>query len=220
MADPTNALAPKTVNALIDAYRQYIGDPFAAVAGGGVRGYFGFAPPNYGGESARQAYRIGQAVSNMPGAGAPAGILKATAATPLLAKTLKTQFVYHGSPRGPIVGAPKTAPHDETGILGFSVTRSEPYAQTYANDAMQRHWDVENPTPTVTKFKLTGKVVPYEKLMDDVRKEYRLGEYEIASNDQILKYAKKKGIVAIDYQKNLGIDEISVLYPEALQQLK
>lgn len=79
MADQTNALAPKAANALADAYRRYIGDPFAAVAGGGVRGFFGLEPPDYGGDTAMQAYKTGQAVGNMPGIGAPAGAFKAAA---------------------------------------------------------------------------------------------------------------------------------------------
>lgn len=79
MADRKNALAPRAVNALIDAYRRYLGDPFAAVAGGGVRGFLGLAPPEYGGDVARQAYQTGQAMGNMPGVGAPAGAFKAAA---------------------------------------------------------------------------------------------------------------------------------------------
>lgn len=79
MADRKNALAPRAVNALIDTYRRYLGDPFAAVAGGGVRGFLGLAPPEYGGDVARQAYQTGQAMGNMPGVGAPAGAFKAAA---------------------------------------------------------------------------------------------------------------------------------------------
>lgn len=77
MADRTNALAPAPLNALADLYQRYIGQPFAAVAGGGGRGFLGLEPPSYGGDVARQAYRTGQAVGNMPGVGAPAGAFKA-----------------------------------------------------------------------------------------------------------------------------------------------
>lgn len=79
MADRTNALAPAPLNALADLYQRYIGQPFAAVAGGGGRGFLGLEPPSYGGDVARQAYRTGQAVGNMPGVGAPAGAFKAAA---------------------------------------------------------------------------------------------------------------------------------------------
>lgn len=79
MADRTNALAPAPLNALANIYQRYVGQPFAAVAGGGVRGFLGFEPPRYGGDLARETYRVGQAMGNMPGVGAPAGAFKAAA---------------------------------------------------------------------------------------------------------------------------------------------
>lgn len=79
MADRTNALAPAPLNALAGLYQRYIGQPFAAVAGGGARGFLGLEPPRYGGNLARETYRVGQAMGNMPGVGAPAGAFKAAA---------------------------------------------------------------------------------------------------------------------------------------------
>lgn len=79
MADRTNALAPAPLNALTDFYQRYVGQPFAAIAGGGARGFLGLEPPQYGGDLARETYRVGQAMGNMPGVGAPAGAFKAAA---------------------------------------------------------------------------------------------------------------------------------------------
>lgn len=67
------------------AYQQNIGQPFANIAGPFGRGLLGLDRPEYGEE---QAYRTGQAVGNMPGAGAPAGLLKAAAQMPELASLL------------------------------------------------------------------------------------------------------------------------------------
>ena len=74
-----NALAPKPLNALVDAYQRYIGQPFAQLVGGGVRGYFGLDKPEYADALGSEAYRQGQALGNMPGVGAPAGAFKAAA---------------------------------------------------------------------------------------------------------------------------------------------
>lgn len=67
------------------SYQQNIGQPFANVAGPFGRGLLGLERPEYGQE---QAYRTGQALSNMPGTGAPAGLLKAAAQMPELASLL------------------------------------------------------------------------------------------------------------------------------------
>jgi hypothetical protein len=64
---------------LLDAYRQYVGDPFASMVGGAARGYFGLEKPTYANE---EAYRTAQAFGNMPGVGAPAGVIKAAMNTP------------------------------------------------------------------------------------------------------------------------------------------
>ena len=64
---------------LLDAYRQYVGDPFASMVGGAARGYLGLDKPTYANE---EAYRTAQAIGNMPGFGAPAGIFKAAANAP------------------------------------------------------------------------------------------------------------------------------------------
>jgi hypothetical protein len=67
--------------ALMQGYQQNIGQPFANVAGPFGRGLLGLNKPEYGEE---QAYRAGQALSNMPGTGAPVGLLKAAAQAPEL----------------------------------------------------------------------------------------------------------------------------------------
>ena len=64
------------------SYQENIGQPFADVAGPFGRGLLGLERPEYGQE---QAYRTGQALSNMPGTGAPAGLLKAAAQAPEVA---------------------------------------------------------------------------------------------------------------------------------------
>ena len=79
---------------VVDAYRQYVGDPFASVAGGAARGYLGLSKPAYASED---AYRTAQALGNMPGVGAPAGAFKALANAPEAAMAL-------GGLLGPRVG--------------------------------------------------------------------------------------------------------------------
>ena len=64
---------------LLDAYRQYVGDPFASMVGGAARGYLGLDKPTYANE---EAYRTAQALGNMPVIGGPAGLLKAAAQAP------------------------------------------------------------------------------------------------------------------------------------------
>jgi len=76
---PQNRIALPSLNLLADAYQQYIGDPFAAVAGGLGRGYLSLEKPAYVSDD---AYRMGQALGNMPGLGAPAGAVKAIANAP------------------------------------------------------------------------------------------------------------------------------------------
>jgi len=91
-----------------NTYQRYIGQPFANVAGPFGRGFLGLGRPEYGSE---QAYRTGQAVSNMPAAGIPAGAMKAAAQVPgLLADVMQAAkgsdelagllalTAYHGSP--------------------------------------------------------------------------------------------------------------------------
>jgi hypothetical protein len=56
-----------------------VGDPFASLLGGAARGYLGLSKPAYANE---EAYRTAQALGNMPGVGAPAGLLKAAANAP------------------------------------------------------------------------------------------------------------------------------------------
>lgn len=96
------------------AYQQNIGEPFAAAVGGAGRGYLGFDKPEYGGLLGEEAYRMGQAMGNMPGLGAPAGAFKvgmqaAAKAPGLLADAVQMMKAnpeagllaitgYHGSP--------------------------------------------------------------------------------------------------------------------------
>lgn len=67
---------------LLDVYRQNIGDPFAQLVGGAGRGYLGLGVPAYANSMGMDAYRTGQALSNMPGVGAPAGVIKAAMNAP------------------------------------------------------------------------------------------------------------------------------------------
>lgn len=69
------------------SYQQNIGQPFANIAGPFGRGLLGLERPEYGEE---QAYRTGQALGNMPGTGAPAGLLKAAAQAPEIVGMLGT----------------------------------------------------------------------------------------------------------------------------------
>ena len=73
---------------LLDAYRQNIGDPFAQLVGGAGRGYLGLGVPAYANSAGMDAYRTGQALSNMPGVGAPARLLKAAVNAPDVAAML------------------------------------------------------------------------------------------------------------------------------------
>lgn len=69
------------------SYQENIGQPFANVAGPFGRGLLGLEKPEYGEE---QAYRMGQAMGNMPGTGVPAGLLKAAAQAPEVVGMLGT----------------------------------------------------------------------------------------------------------------------------------
>jgi hypothetical protein len=108
-----------------EAYQRSIGQPFQQAVRGGVRGYFGLPLMSDASATGREAYRQGEALGYTPGVGMPAGAAKtaiaAAGAIPLLTK----RIVYHGSPQGPIVGTPRLGVHDETGMMGFSVTRSK-----------------------------------------------------------------------------------------------
>jgi hypothetical protein len=55
---------------MVDLYQEKIGQPFVQ----GARGYLGFDPSNP--QNPTEAYRAGQALGNMPGIGAPAGMFK------------------------------------------------------------------------------------------------------------------------------------------------
>ena len=79
--DMTELLRLLGLRQAYDAYQRNVGQPIANVAGPFGRGLLGLQQPAYGSE---EAYRTGQAVGNMPGTGAPAGLLKAAAQTPEL----------------------------------------------------------------------------------------------------------------------------------------
>lgn len=64
---------------LADAYQRNIGQPFAQIAGNGVRGLLGLDPADYADGLGMEAYRNAQALSNTPGVNAPAGSFKAAA---------------------------------------------------------------------------------------------------------------------------------------------
>jgi hypothetical protein len=86
------------------SYQENIGQPFANIAGPFGRGLLGLDRPEYGEE---QAYRTGQALGNMPGLNAPAGLLKAATQAPEVLKAAQAlpelagllgATVFHGSP--------------------------------------------------------------------------------------------------------------------------
>jgi len=70
---------------LLNTYQKHIGDPFASVAGGAINGYLGLEKPSWVNDD---AYKTAQALSNMPGLGAPAGAFKAAAHAPDVAAML------------------------------------------------------------------------------------------------------------------------------------
>ena len=72
------------------SYQQNVGEPFAAVVGGGTRGMLGLDRPEYGGLLGQEAYRTGQAIGNMPAVSAPVGAFKAAAQAPELLSLLGT----------------------------------------------------------------------------------------------------------------------------------
>lgn len=93
-----NALTDPSTNALAAAYQRYVGQPFAAVVGGGARGMLGLAPPEYGGSLGQEAYRTGQAIGVMPAVAAPVGIVKGVAKVPVFAERLLKEQKYYGRP--------------------------------------------------------------------------------------------------------------------------
>ena len=94
----TNRLAPPSVNALLDAYQRYVGDPFAGMVGGVARGMFGLPAPEYGGEIGREAYRTGQALGVMPAVAAPVGLARGLVKVPITAERLLKEQKYYGRP--------------------------------------------------------------------------------------------------------------------------
>ncbi len=127
-------------------------------------------------------------------------------------------MVWHGSPKGEILGVPKLRPHDENGIPSFSVTESPGTANQYAKNANQRH-SLAIEDPTITKFNLGGVVSSYEDVMAGTRKMHGLEWSSLPTKEQIIEYANKKGISAFDLSKTLGLDEIQVINPNFLQKI-
>lgn len=72
-------MADRRGGGLLNVYRERIGDPFASLLGGALRGALGLEKATYAND---EAYRTGQALGNMPGVGVPAGIFKAAANAP------------------------------------------------------------------------------------------------------------------------------------------
>lgn len=72
-------MADQRGGGLLNVYRERIGDPFASLLGGAVRGYLGLEKPTYASD---EAYRTAQTLGNMPGVGAPAGVIKAAMNAP------------------------------------------------------------------------------------------------------------------------------------------
>jgi hypothetical protein len=72
-------MADQRGDGLLDVYRKKVGDPFASLLGGAVRGYLGLEKATYAND---EAYRTAQALGNMPGVGAPAGVFKAAMQAP------------------------------------------------------------------------------------------------------------------------------------------
>ena len=64
------------------AYQENIGQPFANVAGPFGRGLLGLDQPEYGGSAGNEAYRVGEAMGNMPAVSAPVGAFKAALNAP------------------------------------------------------------------------------------------------------------------------------------------
>ena len=95
---PLNNLAPAPLNSLLGTYQKYIGDPFAAVVGGGVRGLLGFSAPEYGGALGQEAYRTGQAIGVMPMVAAPVGLARGLTKVPVMAERLAKEQKYYGKP--------------------------------------------------------------------------------------------------------------------------
>lgn len=154
------------------------------------------------------------------------GALKAPGAIAKGAKAankneLPSMRVFHGSPKGEIEGLPRLAPHDETGIMGFSVTPERSLAENYSIDRLGRHQDYiyqHGMRPSVSEFQLTGRVEHYDDLIRSMQKKYQLSDTEYPTPEQFSNYVKKNKIVAIDYSRNLGHSEISVIDPTALQR--
>jgi hypothetical protein len=181
-------------------------DDIAMANGGGIE----MAKGGKLGALARASSAIRQAAAEAPRRAA--GAQDVLPAGPVASRP--RTIVYHGSPAGPIVGAPRLTPHSETGLPVFSVSRGKENAQRYANDEFDMHWEVDEINPTITPFEIKGRVAEAGKFMDRVKQHYGV---EMPTHQQILDYAQKRGVVGLDQWRNLGgQDDISVLFPEAL----
>jgi len=228
LAEMAAALAPGS--GLADAGGMY----YSPMGGQQVPGLLENAQAgNYGASAMQGLGLLGDAMwAGGPIAGATLGsVLKLPGAVSKSAKGAKVAGkaaqradkaidVFHGSPRGPIKGQPRLAPHDETGIMGFSVSPDRAAAERYARDHLGRHGDYiyqRGMDPAVTQFRLKGRVEEYGDLMRRMEDVYGT---QFPTPEQFNDYVRKNRIVAIDYSKNLGSPEISVLDPSALVPVK
>jgi hypothetical protein len=135
---------------------------------------------------------------------------------PDLFKGLPPLRVYHGSRHGPVEGAARMEPHDETGHPGFSVSLGEKTARRYAHDVDERHDDPPT-NPTVNAFDLHGKLMGWQELLQATRERLKLGDTALPTREQVNETARSMGVTAVDHRQNLGIDELSVIHPDALR---
>lgn len=143
------------------AYQENIGQPFASVAGPFGRGLLGLDQPEYGGSTGNEAYRVGQAMGNMPAVSAPVGAFKAALNAPEMLGTALGMAYRVSTPKNidPAVGkrfervfqgglAEKT-PIDIEQLKGSSVMIM-PWDSTSRNYAVSNVSDVPLASPVIT----------------------------------------------------------------------
>ena len=188
-----------------DVYQRNVGQPVANVAGPFGRGLLGLQQPEYGSE---EAYRTGQAVGNMPGTGAPAGLLKAApevisalggiaalgakASNPMTDVKQAVQMIYHGT-------SPKSAKAIEKS--GFDLSKS-------ADGSV---WFTSN--PNIGEVAATGKGAVVTRMLDE--KKLKLGGWDEAdkfSMDELL----QKGYDGLKLTDPTGSTIYQIFNPEKL----
>lgn len=150
----------------------------------------------------------------------PSGLGKARKALDKTDDAKRLTKVFHGSPSGEIYGAPRLSPHDENGLLGFSVSRSPETAKSYAYDQLGRRFDLEpeQMSPVIAEFLLAGRTPRYESFVTLMQKKLQKPLHK-TSWEEILTYARKHNVTGVDHSRNLGIDEIQVIDPDSLRLL-